>query len=65
MRASRGALPLSPAAMDLGLGGDLRQQLLDEEMQKKKKLLAQAQAMSSGAMSPAVQSLFPSAGLNV
>jgi hypothetical protein len=51
--------------MDLGLGGDLRQQLLDEEMQKKKKLLAQAQAMASGAMSPASQALFPGAGLNV
>jgi hypothetical protein len=64
MRQSK-PVALSPAAMDLGLGGDLRQQLLDEEMQKKKKLLAQAQAMSSGALSPASQALFPGAGLNV
>lgn len=56
--------PLSPAAMDLGLGGDLRQQLLDEEMQKKKKLLAQAQALG-GSASPATMALFPNAGVNV
>lgn len=57
MRANK-ALPLSPAAMDLGLGGDLRQQLLDEEAQKKKKLLLQAQQMA-GSSSPATQALFP------
>lgn len=53
-------LTLSPAAMDLGLGGDLRQQLEESEEQKKKKLLRQAQAM--GGLSPATQALFPSMG---
>jgi hypothetical protein len=55
---------LSPASRDLGLGGDaLQRQVLDEEMKKKKKILAQSTAMSSGAMSPATQALFPMGGL--
>jgi hypothetical protein len=43
----------SPAAVDLGLGGDLQQQVKDEtEEQRKKRLQAQQAAqMSPGAMS--------------
>jgi hypothetical protein len=60
-----GPLTLSPAAQSLGLGDptSLQQQVLDEEMKKKKKILAQAQAMSSGALSPASSMLFPPGGL--
>jgi len=48
---------LSPAAVDLGLGGGgtLQQQLLEEEQRRKKKLMQQAAALS-----PAAQALFPS-----
>jgi len=56
--------PLSPAAQALGLGGDLQSQLMDEEEQRKKKLLRQARAMQQGALNPAVQSLF-GGGLSV
>lgn len=50
------AMDLSPAAVDLGLGGGgtLEQQLNEEEQRRKKKLLQQANAMS-----PAAQALFP------
>ncbi len=51
-------LAISPAAMDLGLGGNLQQQLAEEELRKKKKLLQQASAMS-GTAGSATQMLFP------
>lgn len=55
---------MSPAAVDLGLGGGgtLQQQLLEEEQRRKKKLLQQAAALS-----PASQALFPnlSSGLGI
>lgn len=40
--------PLGPAAQDLGLGDMLNQQLQDQEEERKKKLLAQAQQASRG-----------------
>lgn len=47
---------LSPAAMDLGLGDQLKQQLDDQEIERKKKL---AQAAQGGAgLGPATMSLF-------
>lgn len=50
---------MSPAAVDLGLGGGgtLQQQLLEEEQRRKKKLMQQAAALS-----PASQALFPNLG---
>jgi hypothetical protein len=47
---------MSPAAVDLGLGGGgtLEQQLNEEEQRRKKKLL-----QMSNVMSPASQALFP------
>lgn len=50
---------MSPAAVDLGLGGGgtLQQQLLEEEQRRKKKLLQQAAVLS-----PASQALFPNMG---
>ena len=46
---------LSPAAVDLGMGGDLGQQLKDEtEAQRKKRLLLDRQRLALG---PAAQSL--------
>lgn len=50
---------LSPAAVDLGLGGGgtLQQQLNEEEIRRKKKLMQQAAALS-----PASQALFPNMG---
>jgi hypothetical protein len=50
---------MSPAAVDLGLGGGgpLQQQLNEEEIRRKKKLLQQAQAQS-----PATAALFPGMG---
>lgn len=52
-------LQMSPAAVDLGLGGGgpLQQQLNEEEIRRKKKLLQQAQAQS-----PATAALFPGMG---
>jgi hypothetical protein len=55
-------LPISPAASDLGLGDQLIQQIQDDDEERKKRLLAQAnQAAGQGpgslAMSPAVASL--------
>jgi hypothetical protein len=49
-------LQMSPAAVDLGLGGGgtLEQQLNEEEQRRKKKLL-----QMSNVMSPASQALFP------
>lgn len=56
------ALPnlMTPASMDLGLGDGLRQQLLDAEEERKKKLLQQAKLTGAGAppLGGAVQSLF-------
>ena len=52
-------LPMSPAAVDLGMGNALRQQLADAEEERKKKLLRQAQAMQTGGGS-AAQSLLGS-----
>ena len=55
---------ISPAALELGLGGSLRQQLLDQEEERKKKLLreAQAQRAAQGALGPATQMLFSGSG---
>lgn len=64
MRSAKNAGLLSPAAVDLGLGADLRQQLADEEEERKKKLLRQAQAMQRGtpALGPGTMSLYGQAG---
>jgi len=64
MRSAKNAALLSPAAVDLGLGADLRQQLADEEEQRKKKLLQQAQAMQRGSnpLGPATNTLYAGAG---
>jgi hypothetical protein len=48
---------LSPAVQDLGLGDALKQQLDDAEMERRKKMLLQAQQMNQG-LNPATQSLF-------
>ena len=50
------ALPVSPAALDLGLGDSLRQQLAQQEEERKKKLLQQAQGIQNFA--PGTASLF-------
>lgn len=47
---------LSPAAADLGLGDQLKMQLDDEDAQRKKKMLQQANALAP--LGGAAQSLF-------
>lgn len=63
MRSAKNVM--SPATIDLGLGGDLRQQLADAEEEKKKKLLRQAQAMqrSANPLGPATSSLYAGMGI--
>lgn len=52
-------LPLSPAAMDLGLGDQLTQQLQDLEAERQKKALALTnQKPNTDLMSPAALLLF-------
>jgi hypothetical protein len=54
----------SYAAMDLGLGAGLQQQLKETEEERKKRLLQQAQ-VAQGGLPPggAVQSLFSQTGM--
>lgn len=50
---------ISPAVMDLGMGDSLKRQMADNEEERKKKLLRQAQEMQKqSGMSPATQMLF-------
>jgi hypothetical protein len=51
---------MAGAAMDLGLGANLRLQLANEQEERKKKLLRQAKAQQSG-LSPGTMALFPGA----
>ncbi len=54
-------LPLSPATVDLGMGANLQQQLVDNEEERKKKLLRQARDMQiGGGMGAAAQQLLGS-----
>lgn len=55
---------MSPAAQDLGLGDQLRQQLSDAEEERKKKMLLQAQSAQRAAspLGPATQTLFGQGG---
>lgn len=56
---------LSPAAADLGLGAQLKQELDDAEIERRKKLMMQQKAGMSrtdSLMSPAVSSLFGGLG---
>ena len=59
MMSSKNAM-LSPAVADLGLGDALKQQLDDAELERKKKLLQQANAVGRGLspLGPATQTLF-------
>lgn len=53
---------MTAASTDLGLGDNLKNQLDAEEMDRKKKLLAQAQRVNQGGMGQAAQALFPGIG---
>lgn len=60
--ASGKNMPLSPAVSDLGLGDQLVQQVQDDDEERKRKLLAQADQMKQSqsaalALSPGVASM--------
>lgn len=55
------AAPLSPAVVDLGMGDAVRQQLMDSEEERKKKLRRQARDLQiGGGMGQAAQQLLGS-----
>lgn len=57
-------MPLTPGVSDLGLGDQLVQSVQDDDEERKKKLMAQANGMQGignpyGGLSPAVASMMP------